>query len=88
MYTASLYSSLCSLLTFVDSDALQGKRIGLFSYGSGLASSLFSLKVRGSTSELKEKLDLEKRLEARNVVPPEQYDEVCFLPFFQFSVRS
>jgi hydroxymethylglutaryl-CoA synthase len=80
MYTASLYSSLCSLLTYVDSDALQGKRVGLFSYGSGLASSLFSLKVRGSTSELKEKLDLEKRLEARQVVPPEQYDEVRFTP--------
>ena len=41
MYTASLYSGLVSLLSNVPSAELQGKRVGLFSYGSGLASSLF-----------------------------------------------
>lgn len=75
MYTASVYSGLVSLLSNVDSDSLQGKRIALFSYGSGLASSLFSLTVKGSTTEMAEKVDLKKRLDARKVVEPQVYDD-------------
>lgn len=78
MYCASVYSSFCSLLSNVDSDSLQGKRIGIFSYGSGLASSFFSLKVRGSTKEMADKLDIHARLENRRVVPPQTYDDVSF----------
>lgn len=78
MYTASVYSGLCSLLKNVDSEQLQGKRIGVFSYGSGLASSLFSFKVKGSTAQFTENLNLTERLAARNVVSPEVYDAVCF----------
>lgn len=76
MYCASVYSSFCSLIANVDSDALQGKKIGIFSFGSGLASSLFSLKVRGSTKEIQEKLDIPNRLESRRVVEPQVYDDV------------
>ena len=76
MYTASVYSGLCALLKNVDSDALQGKRVGLFSYGSGLASSLFSMTIKGSTKYLQEKLNLAARLAARNIVAPEVYDSV------------
>jgi hydroxymethylglutaryl-CoA synthase len=79
MYTASVYSGLCSLLKNVNSDALQGKRIGVFSYGSGLASSLFSVRVNGSTEPFTEKLNLEERLGARNVVAPDVYDQMCEL---------
>lgn len=79
MYTASVYSGLASLLKNVDSDSLQGKRVGLFSYGSGLASTLFSLTVNGSTKEFAEKLNLTERLAARNVVPPQTYDDMCEL---------
>ncbi|KIW08430.1 hydroxymethylglutaryl-CoA synthase [Verruconis gallopava] len=79
MYCASVYASFCSLLANVDSDDLQGKRIAIFSYGSGIASSIFSLKVRGSTKELAEKMNIHKRLESRRVVPPEVYDEMCNL---------
>lgn len=76
MYCASVYASFASLLANVDSETLQGKRIAIFSYGSGLASSMFSLKVRGSTTELAEKLDIKKRLESRRVVEPQVYDDV------------
>lgn len=79
MYCASVYSSFCSLLSNVDSDSLQGKRVAIFSYGSGLASSLFSLKIRGSTKEMVEKLDIHKRLDARSTVPPQSYDDVCLI---------
>ena len=79
MYCASVYGSLVGLLSNVQSDRLQGKRVGIFSYGSGLASSLFSLQVKGDVSSMTEKLDLHRRLDARRTVPPETYDEVCFL---------
>ncbi|OIW25913.1 hydroxymethylglutaryl-CoA synthase [Coniochaeta ligniaria NRRL 30616] len=77
MYCASLYSGLCGLLSLIGSQDLQGKRIGMFSYGSGLASSMFSLKVVGSTEEIRAKLDLLRRLDERRVVAPEVYDEMC-----------
>jgi hydroxymethylglutaryl-CoA synthase len=79
MYCASVYSSLCSLIANVDSETLQGKRVGIFSYGSGLASSFFSLKIKGSTKEIREKLDIHSRLDSRNTVEPKVYDEMCNL---------
>jgi hydroxymethylglutaryl-CoA synthase len=76
MYCASVYGGLVSILSNIDSEKLQGKRIGVFSYGSGLAASLFSLKIKGSTETIQKSLNLKERLEARSVVPPEVYDEV------------
>lgn len=76
MYCASVYASLCSLLSNISSDDLQGKRIGIFSYGSGLASSMFSLVVKGSTKEMSDKLDVAARLESRRTVPPQTFDDV------------
>ncbi|KJX96410.1 hydroxymethylglutaryl-CoA synthase like protein [Zymoseptoria brevis] len=79
MYCASVYASLVSLISNVSSADFQGKRVGIFSYGSGLASSLFSLKVKGSTEEITKNLNLQERLDARRVVAPEVYDEMCNL---------
>jgi hydroxymethylglutaryl-CoA synthase len=76
MYCGSVYGGLVSLISNVVPKILQGKRIGVFSYGSGLASSMFSLKVVGDTTEMAEKLDLQSRLDARRTVAPEVYDEV------------
>jgi hydroxymethylglutaryl-CoA synthase len=81
MYCASVYSGLASLISNIDSETLQGKRIGLFSYGSGLASSLFSLKVVGSTEGMAKVINLSERLAARRTVAPEIFDEVCQTPF-------
>lgn len=80
MYCASVYGSLVALLSNVTSDQLKGRRIGVFSYGSGLASSFFSMKAVGDINEMATKLDLHPRLEARRTVAPEVYDEVCFCP--------
>ncbi|GME42130.1 Hydroxymethylglutaryl-synthase [Neofusicoccum parvum] len=79
MYSGSVWGGLISLLSNVSSEELQGKRLGVFSYGSGLASSLLSLKVKGSVKEIAEKVDLQKRLDAREVVPPQAYDDMCNL---------
>ncbi|KAF1842474.1 hydroxymethylglutaryl-CoA synthase [Cucurbitaria berberidis CBS 394.84] len=79
MYCGSVYGSLCSLLANVKSEDLQGKRIGMFSYGSGLASSLFSFIVKGNTETIAKQLDIQSRLDSRRVVAPEVYDEMCNL---------
>jgi hydroxymethylglutaryl-CoA synthase len=76
MYTATVYSGLASLISNVSFDPNQQKRVGLFSYGSGLAASMFSVKIVGDVSSMAEKLDLHNRLNARNVLPPQAYDEV------------
>lgn len=47
MYTASLYAGLLSLV-FNKADKLSGTRLLLYSYGSGLASSLFTIRVASS----------------------------------------
>lgn len=79
MYTGSVYSSLASLLFFVGSDALQGKRIGLFSYGSGLAASLFSCKVVGDIKYITDVLDLDNKLNGRKTETPEDYEKAIQL---------
>jgi len=76
MYCASVYGSLVSLLSNVPSEQLKGRRVGIFSYGSGLASSFFSMKIVEDASEMVKTLNLQERLEARRTVPPETYDEV------------
>lgn len=76
MYCGSVYGSLASLLANISGESSTGKRIGIFSYGSGLASSMFSIKVAGNFTEMQKQLDIHARLEARRVVAPEVYDEV------------
>ncbi|KAJ6011389.1 hypothetical protein N7451_002801 [Penicillium sp. IBT 35674x] len=79
MYTATVWAGIASLLSHVTFSPSEPKRIGLFSYGSGLASSLFSAKIVGDVSTIVEKLNLQSRLEARNVLTPAAYDEMCKL---------
>jgi hydroxymethylglutaryl-CoA synthase len=79
MYCGSVYGGLVGLISNISPKTLQGKTLGVFSYGSGLASSMFSLKVVGDTTEMVEKLNLQERLDARRVVAAEVYDEMCLL---------
>ncbi|EAW15342.1 putative hydroxymethylglutaryl-CoA synthase [Aspergillus clavatus NRRL 1] len=79
MYTASAYAGLISLISNIPSDQLQGRRIGVFSYGSGLASTLFSVRVHGDTAAMARKINLHDRLGARTAVSPAFYDQMCKL---------
>lgn len=87
MYTASLYCSLISLISNIDTEKALGKRIGMFSYGSGLASTLFTLNVTGDLSDIVAKIDIMSRLERRHVATPEEYEAVCTLYFSRWSFR-
>lgn len=76
MYTASCWASLSSVLYFVGSSELQNKRISIFSYGSGLASTLMSVRVVGDISHITKNLDLEHKLNgARKQRTPQEYVE-------------
>ncbi|KAK0382910.1 hypothetical protein NLU13_8826 [Sarocladium strictum] len=79
MYCASVWSGFASILSHVPAKDLEGKRIGLFSYGSGLASSFTSFRINGSVENIAKVLDLPARLAARRAVPPEVYDSMCDL---------
>lgn len=56
MYTPSLYGGLVSLIISKDIPELLGNHIALFSYGSGLASSMFSITVTKSCDEALNKI--------------------------------
>ncbi|OJJ51524.1 hypothetical protein ASPZODRAFT_12345 [Penicilliopsis zonata CBS 506.65] len=79
MYTATVYAGLAALLCLVPFDPSEPKRIGLFSYGSGLASSMFSAKIVGDVSHMVKNLDIPARLAARTVLEPQAYDDMCLL---------
>lgn len=94
MYCGSVWAGLASIISHHDSASLQGKRIGLFSYGSGLAASFCSFRVLGSTEEIARVLDIPARLTGRRAVSPETYDAVCprlfspFLPLLSHPLAS
>lgn len=73
MYTASLYGALASLVSNIPAGELQGKRVGMFAFGSGCAASFYGLRVDGDVSDIQAKLDLSKRLAAMDVVPCQDY---------------
>ncbi|SCW00227.1 LAFE_0B12244g1_1 [Lachancea fermentati] len=79
MYTGSVYAALASLLFFVGSDALQGKRIGLYSYGSGMAASLYSCRVVGDIKYITDVLDLDVKLQSRKTESPTEYESAIKL---------
>lgn len=80
MYTPSVYSGLVSLLVNEDSSNLLGKRIALFSYGSGLAASMYSISVASEINKVEKLISslsyvkplLGKRLE----VPPNEFSKL------------
>lgn len=80
MYTPSVYSGLVSLLINTPSADLLGKNIGVFSYGSGFAATLYSITIsseaaqlEGITSKLAHLLPL---LENREKVAPEVFTKM------------
>lgn len=79
MYTPSVYSGLVSLLinSGAEPAALLGKSIGVFSYGSGFAATMYSIRVTEDAAALAgitERLaPLRGLLERREKVAPEEF---------------
>lgn len=83
MYTASLYGGLVSYMISKSPDQLIGKKFGLFSYGSGLASTMYSINICNdvSTGSKLEKLigslhDAASFLERRECVKPSDFSDI------------
>lgn len=77
MYTASLYSCLVAYLTSKPIDKLTDRRIFFFSYGSGLAASVFSARITNDIQAIKKLLvsvqDVRAKLNERIKVSPEEF---------------
>eukprot|EP00088_Acartia_fossae_P006751 TRINITY_DN1311_c0_g1_i11.p1 TRINITY_DN1311_c0_g1~~TRINITY_DN1311_c0_g1_i11.p1 ORF type:complete len:470 (-),score=142.49 TRINITY_DN1311_c0_g1_i11:1573-2982(-) len=77
MYTPSLYGGLVSHLVVNSAATLAGQRIALFSYGSGLASTFFSIRITEDTGRLDKLLavlaDVKTRLESRKKLSPADF---------------
>lgn len=74
-YTASLWFCLVSTIAQCTEEVV-GKQLLCFSYGSGLAATMFSLHVVGPVDHIAEKLNLQQRLDERVAVSPTEYTEV------------
>ncbi|XP_022913980.1 hydroxymethylglutaryl-CoA synthase 1 [Onthophagus taurus] len=84
MYTPSIYCGLVSLLISKTPEELSGNKIGLFSYGSGLASSMFSITVKNNPDALKRIVDNLKPIRdtldnKRICVSPEKFSAILQL---------
>jgi len=82
LYTGSLYLSLISHLCRTPLEQLPGSRASMFSYGSGLTSTMFSATLAGGSKaqdaaewvqRLRDNLRVEDRLAARYEASPEEY---------------
>lgn len=73
IYTGSLYTGLISL---IETSNLENKSIMMFSYGSGLMASMFTLHVRGDITHMKSILNLKDRLAARIEIDPTEFDTI------------
>lgn len=78
-YSASLYLGLFSLISRAG-ESLAGKRILMFSYGSGLAATMFSFKVGDSDSAMdalkkmqKNALESQERIKSRHASSAEDF---------------
>lgn len=80
MYTPSLYGGLVSYMISEPIEKLAGQNVALFSYGSGMASSFFSLRVSNNYDESSALYkfsqvlaDVQNRLDARQKIAPEDF---------------
>jgi len=72
-YTASLYIGLASLLDLVDDD-LAGKRVGFYSYGSGLAAEYFSAVIQSGYRDVLKTDYHQVLLASRQMLSYEEYE--------------
>lgn len=79
-YTASVYLSLVSHLVHASTSNLLGNKICVFSYGSGLAASMYTITVTNDTQKLekfKQKISyVMPQLESRQKVDPEEFTKL------------
>lgn len=80
MYTPSVYSGLVSYLISVNANKLTGKNVAIFSYGSGLASSFYSITLSDNETQLRTVTDklahIKPLLEQRQQLTPHEFTQL------------
>ncbi|KAG8087764.1 hypothetical protein GUJ93_ZPchr0010g10043 [Zizania palustris] len=92
MYTASLYAALASVI-YNKHGSLGGQRILMFSYGSGLTSTMFSLRLHDgqhpfSLINIASVLDVTTKLESRHETSPEKFIETLKLMEHRYGAKD
>ncbi|XP_022759656.1 hydroxymethylglutaryl-CoA synthase-like [Durio zibethinus] len=92
MYTASLYAAFASLIHNKHSE-LAGKRVILFSYGSGLTATMFSLRLQEgqypfSLSNIATVMNLTGKLKSRLEFPPDEFVETLKLMEHRYGAKD
>ncbi|KAH1106286.1 hypothetical protein J1N35_010054 [Gossypium stocksii] len=92
MYTASLYAAFASLIHNKHSE-LAGKRVILFSYGSGLTSTMFSLRLHEgqhpfSLSNIATVMNVAGKLKWRHEFPPEKFVQTMKLMEHRYEAKA
>ncbi len=72
IYTGSVYMGLVSLLE-TERDRVEGKRVGVFSYGSGCGAEFFLCKMKTDILRVIQGMRFREQLERRKAVTFEQY---------------
>lgn len=79
-YTAALWTNLAGTVDNLGA-SLEGRRLGMFSYGSGALATMFVLDgtSKGSApfslADMQHKMDISRRLAARREATPEEFTE-------------
>lgn len=60
----------------------------MFSYGSGLASGMFLLRVNTDPSFMREKMNIDEKLKNRVKIPVEEYDKIMESRQIRFGKKS
>ncbi|KAF8380344.1 hypothetical protein HHK36_027829 [Tetracentron sinense] len=92
MYTASLYAAFASLLHNKNS-TLAGQRAMMFSYGSGLSSTMFSFQLREgqhpfSLSNIATVMNVAGKLKSRHEFPAEKFVETMKLMEHRYGAKD
>lgn len=91
-YTASLYTALASLL-HNKHNTLAGNRAIMFSYGSGLTATMFSLKMNEgkqpfNLSKIAQVLNIADKLKSRHEVAPEKFVDTLKLMEHRYGAKE
>ncbi|PHT92513.1 Hydroxymethylglutaryl-CoA synthase, cytoplasmic [Capsicum annuum] len=92
MYTASLYAAFASLI-HNKHNTLAGQRVIMFSYGSGLTATMFSLKFNEgrhpfSLSNIASVMNVAEKLKLRHEFTPEKFVEIMQLMEHRYGAKD
>ena len=75
IYTGSVYMGLVSLLE-LEREKVEGKKVGIFSYGSGCGAEFLICNIKENVRNLIDNLNFRKQLDRRKKISIEHYTHI------------